>query len=574
MKAKVFACVPLFVVVACGPDGLNVGTIESSAVLPVNAVEPMSGAIEASVRRPTQLSIVKPLTISGTTFSAGETVKASITYANKTGRPYTFQYMVLTSRPPGGTHAGGPFDDLAVISSSTTLQPASTQRIGGSWKFVSTNPLGTWEVYASYEDAAGNWHDSPSVFLNVVAPGSGTPDAGGTGSATPDAGSSGGMDAGTTGSGADAASGAIDSGTTQGAPDSGSGGVQDAGATGTPPDAGSTSGGAVDAGSVGSTSGWLATKGNHIVHADTGAIWMGRGVNIHDTRSCDACTSQPPDVAEVERRIDEAVDVWHATFLRLDLESYSDNGGFRVQWEECTLDSGYMADIQTIVQYIGTKPGVYVLVSIWNDPSLDVNGWPTTVTGEEWTELSYAFLNVPYVMYGLSNEPQSNDDGSLDAACWSAMNTTATAIRTVEDSNGARHHIITAQGTREWARILDYYETNPLAVDNGDNVAYETHIYDPTSVFQSEFIDPSATLPVIIGEFGPVDSAGMTMTDTQNLMDTAESLSIPYLAWTFHMRCSPNLLVDNSNGGCGVGMALQPTSWGQQVMAEFAKFYP
>jgi endoglucanase len=224
------------------------------------------------------------------------------------------------------------------------------------------------------------------------------------------------------------------------------------------------------------------------------------------------------------------------------------------------------------VQYIGTKPGVYVLLSIWTDPSLDGNGWPTAVTGEELAELAYAFRNVPYVLYGMSNEPQSNSDGSLDSACWTAMNTTAAAIRSVEDSNGTPHHIITAQGTREWARILDYYVTHPLAADNGDNIAYETHVYDPTSSFQSEFITPASSLPVIIGEFGPVASAGMTTTDTQNLMDTAESLSIPYLAWTFHMRCPPNLLVDNSNGGCGVGMALQPTPWGQQIMAQLAQF--
>ena len=45
-------------------------------------------------------------------------------------------------------------------------------------------------------------------------------------------------------------------------------------------------------------------------------------------------------------------------------------------------------------------------------------------------------------------------------------------------------------------------------------------------------------------------------------MDLAVELEVPHLAWTFHMRCPPNLLVDYSEGGCGVDMELEPTTWG------------
>jgi hypothetical protein len=56
----------------------------------------------------------------------------------------------------------------------------------------------------------------------------------------------------------------------------------------------------------------------------------------------------------------------------------------------------------------------------------------------------------------------------------------------------------------------------------------------------------------------------MTEADCTNLMDAAQTAEVPHLAWTFHPRCPPNLLVDNTSvdGGCGVGMPLQPTSWG------------
>jgi hypothetical protein len=31
------------------------------------------------------------------------------------------------------------------------------------------------------------------------------------------------------------------------------------------------------------------------------------------------------------------------------------------------------------------------------------------------------------------------------------------------------------------------------------------------------------------------------------------------------MRCPPNLIEENSGGGCGVGMVLTPTPWGIQL---------
>src|SRR5690606_24864998 len=51
-------------------------------------------------------------------------------------------------------------------------------------------------------------------------------------------------------------------------------------------------------------------------------------------------------------------------------------------------------------------------------------------------------------------------------------------------------------------------------------------------------------------------------------------LKVPTLAWTFHMRCPPNLIVDNSNGGCGVGMDLRPTAWGQLLKDHLASVRP
>jgi endoglucanase len=270
----------------------------------------------------------------------------------------------------------------------------------------------------------------------------------------------------------------------------------------------------------------------------------------------------------VKRRIDELVDVWGANFMRLDLESYASAGG-RVHWAGILSDPGYLADIQEIVAHVGTKPGVYVLVSLWADPTFTSMGWPTTETNKEWAKLAEVFKDSPHVLYGLVNEPQLNYDGALDGQVWAAMNDAVGVIRAVEDGAGTPHHVVTVQGTGGWARFLAYYVTHPITAGGGANVAYEVHVYDAASTFQSRFEDPGKTLPVVIGEFGPY-AGYMTDADVTAMMTRAEAAQVPYLAWTFHMRCDPSLLVDNSGGGCGVGMKLQPSAWGAVLKARLA----
>lgn len=316
---------------------------------------------------------------------------------------------------------------------------------------------------------------------------------------------------------------------------------------------------------------WLRTAGNRIERAD-GTVWVGRGVNIHDTRSCNACAYQSPDVGEVLRRVDEAV-AWGADFLRLDLESYASADG-RAHWRGVLDDPDYLAAVQQIVAHVASRPGVYVMVSLWTDPSFDSRGWPTEGTAAVWRRLAEVFRDEPRVVFGVANEPESNFDGALDAQAWQAMNDVVAAIRQVEESAGTPRHLVAVQGTRQWARVLDYYVQRPIAAGGGLDVVYETHVYDPASTFQARFVDPSRTLPVIIGEFGPVDLPGiatMSLDDCSRLMDRAEELGVPYLGWTFHMRCSPNLLVDASGGSCGIGMPLQPTAWGELLRSRLSR---
>jgi endoglucanase len=264
--------------------------------------------------------------------------------------------------------------------------------------------------------------------------------------------------------------------------------------------------------------------------------------------------------------MDELIDVWGANFIRLLLENYPDDQGGAVQWQNVLDDPDYLQDVIELVDYATQKPGVYVLLSLWVDAAHSSDGWPTAGTIAQWELLAETFRDHSRVLFGLVNEPEGNWDGSLDADCWEAMNDTVAAIRAVEDGFGTPHHVVAVQGTREWARRLDYYVDHPITAGGGENVVYEAHVYDPASDFQTLFIGPSQTLPVIIGEFGPAEGY-MTLADCETLMDEATARDIPHLAWTFHMRCSPDLLVDTSSGGCGEGMSLEPTEWGSALQA-------
>lgn len=237
------------------------------------------------------------------------------------------------------------------------------------------------------------------------------------------------------------------------------------------------------------TEGWLYTQGNKIYKSD-GTVFAGRGANIFDTRLNNAGTYSAPDVAEVNRRTDEIVDAWGADFLRLCLESNQSLGAYQVHGLSILEDTDYLDDIIEIVEHIGTKDNVYVLVSIWVDPSLDNMGWPTDETIEEWRLLTQKLAKYLYVLFGICNEPKSNDNGAYDAQVLTWMNNVVTAIREEEAKHTTEKHIITVQGTGGWARYLQYYVNHPVTAGDGANIAYEVHVYDSESEFESRFITP------------------------------------------------------------------------------------
>lgn len=128
------------------------------------------------------MAITTALALDAQSYAPGQTVHGTVTYGNVGGASISLQTALITLRPPGGTHAGGPYDDLTPALGATTLAPGQTAPISSSFALPVGAPTGTWEAYATYQDSAGSYHDGPSVYFDVQLPDAGSvtvPDGGG-----------------------------------------------------------------------------------------------------------------------------------------------------------------------------------------------------------------------------------------------------------------------------------------------------------------------------------------------------------------------------------------------------------
>jgi endoglucanase len=114
------------------------------------------------------LTITVALALDASQVSAGQTVHAQVTYVNPTSSPVQLDQVVIAGRPPGGTHASGPYDDFAPSLSNQTLQPGATLVVSGARTFTGSDPVGAWESYPTYHVAgAASYQDGPSVHFTV-----------------------------------------------------------------------------------------------------------------------------------------------------------------------------------------------------------------------------------------------------------------------------------------------------------------------------------------------------------------------------------------------------------------------
>ena len=346
------------------------------------------------------------------------------------------------------------------------------------------------------------------------------------------------------------------------------------------------------------------------IYKQDGTLWMGRGAVVTDTRGCDSCSMQDTNPTEAMRHIDYLVDVQHVTFIRLMLMSFSSPTQFgypvdRKSWESVLFDDAYMQATKQIVDYIGTKPNVYVLLTLWRDQSFGDNLIPTldstTAPGTQcdalqakhvattscvWRKLATTFKDHPYVMYGLTDEYGGNYDGKLDSSLWNIYNALTQVVRNVEAEQHTPSHLVAVQATQKWARSLEYYahtdshgkidSWHPILAGRGENVVYETHPYGDATQYRSWFYKASRFLPVIVGEMGPPFPANYNpatdpmsdalLASTKALIHHCEGVQIPYLAWVLTSNCGTTSMTQEDSTHLCDGLAPQSLSmlpWGK-----------
>jgi hypothetical protein len=320
----------------------------------------------------------------------------------------------------------------------------------------------------------------------------------------------------------------------------------------------------------GRPAGWLYTDGSKLKVSDgkgSGAVWVGRGVNIDDIFFCGYNNTlwMPAPADELKKVLEGLLSSWKPSFIRLSLGLASHQ---TVSW--FTDTDKYQKPMLDVVSAIGKHEGVYVLLALRSDQSMigqdtqhgnpEATGIPSdskttpdkakfpTGTDALYIALVNAFKNDKFVAFGLTNEPGGNllSNDQIRSALDHAVGT----IRQEEDKLGVPHHIVAVQG-QGWTSDIGFYADEPLAYDN---VVYEVHGYPPSAASYTY-----ANIPVIIGEYGTLDAGS-----APGFFADLETKQLSSLAWDFdpYSDCAPDLLDVNHSS-----TDLIPSSWGKLVQA-------
>jgi len=102
----------------------------------------------------------------------GDVLNGTVTYQNTSASPIVVQTVGIGMRPPGREQTRGALTPIQRPSlPAQTIQPGATVTLAASRTFTSADPIGdSWYSYTTWQDAAGAWHDSPSINFTVGVP--------------------------------------------------------------------------------------------------------------------------------------------------------------------------------------------------------------------------------------------------------------------------------------------------------------------------------------------------------------------------------------------------------------------
>ena len=175
-----------------------------------------------------------------------------------------------------------------------------------------------------------------------------------------------------------------------------------------------------------------------------------------------------------------------------------------------------------------------------------------------WKEIKSVLVGQEaYVIINIGNEPYGNSN----TANW--VNATKNAI--AEMRNAGFQHMLMVDGP-DWGQDWEWIMSdNAASIFNSDplkNTVFSIHMYEVFDAaaqiqsYVSTFVN--AGLPLVIGEFGPVN--GGPGADVDAVMATAQSNEIGYLGWEWSGDSDPDLdMVSNFDPN-------QETWWGNRII--------
>lgn len=303
----------------------------------------------------------------------------------------------------------------------------------------------------------------------------------------------------------------------------------------------------------------LVVRGNNIYQSTSNKIWAGKGANLPDMRACGVGCER--SVQEVTRRIDYLLDDMELDWVRFLLEAYDEGS-------TVTANETYWQYVKSVVNHIGSKPGKYVEVTLFSDPSVGadpkVPGGPSTYTKDRWVFMAEYFKDLTHVIIGVVNEPQGfQSTPGYDVSLRDSMNYVANKIR----GTGATNLIL--------VQCLAYSADCTLYAKNridAENVAYELHLYCTIDQANTKL---SLELPFVASEMGIVNNIQKNIVEDyasfRYIVELCKIKGIPYAGWSFDENCAPVMLegqTSNSNG-CGEGNDLSMHSaWGKLFLED------
>ncbi len=382
-------------------------------------------------------AISSALALSASTAVAGQTVSGTVVYTNQTAEPVVVRGAVIAARPPGGSHTGGPYDDFLPVTPATTVAPGDSLTVSASRTFSASDPEGAWDLYATYQDGAGVWHDGPDQTLTM-------------GSAPP------------------------------------------------PPPSGNF------------------RTANGTIFDPTGNVWVGKGINIYDVLLSSVSTS-----ADVTPLLSAFPGL---KIVRIPCYSYEDPSYFQTFIQQLTA-KGIVVELENHIGPEGQAGGGGVYT-----------GAGLAAEANWYARLAAAYADNPYVWFGTLNEPSGP---------WSDIEAEHVAIYNAIRAAGSKNVVMLMQ--------LGGFSSdglNPASYAGMTNVAWDTHFYPwvagkvadvganaaalARQVANAQSIrSADGVVPVVIGEYGnstlgpTIDNGG-----AECVQAVGES-GRPSMAWTW-----------------------------------------